>query len=366
MYSQLAKQSSPRNSIDSPARIVVIKILILDCSFAISRPKDKIIQYAKKQRGMIPFFSFVGLFLLLSEIFTLWKIIYITLQLSTDHYGRLPLCKSWEHPLLSIPHLVSSPSPPPPSHLLPTAPNLLEKGCGQQEGINGIGKQTAEEKLDADNVGTEALQSSSFTLMSRPSQLSYSNDVIIIWVVFEDRFPERRIQLQWKRNTSTTWHISGMVMKVWWTMVACELGYKSVKAHWVERSKCAEWGAENWLKYWIRLRQLVAKWMREEVGGHIMGWDWSNGAIWKFALHANVFHSLLMGRVTCKSQCSSNNAAIFPLYCQLLMLTVEFGLIVTCSGQIHGSVWFCIFFIGFLQNIKHIIFPGFSIWIFLF
>ena len=127
MYSQLAKQSSPRNSIDSPARIVVIKILILDCSFAISRPKDKIIQYAKKQRGMIPFFSFVGLFLLLSEIFTLWKIIYITLQLSTDHYGRLPLCKSWEHPLLSIPHLVSSPSPPP----LPPAPNcsqLVGKG----------------------------------------------------------------------------------------------------------------------------------------------------------------------------------------------------------------------------------------------
>ena len=45
---------------------------------------------------------------------------------------------------LSLP---PSPSPPPP------APILLEKGCGQQEGINGIGKQTAEEKLDADNVG---------------------------------------------------------------------------------------------------------------------------------------------------------------------------------------------------------------------
>lgn len=102
---------------------------------------------------MIPLFSFVELFLLLSEILIPCEKLYILhcnypllrqpRKVTTLQVVRTSLL----HPRLC---LFPPPSPPPPP---PPAPILLEKGCGQQEGINGTGKQTAEEKLDADNVG---------------------------------------------------------------------------------------------------------------------------------------------------------------------------------------------------------------------
>lgn len=97
------------------------------------------------------------------------------------------------------------PPPPPP---LP-APILLEKGCGHQEGIKWHWEADCWGEVGCWQCGdAEALQSSSWWL-SQPKPSKSSNDVN--WVVFEGRLQERRIQLQWNRNTSAK-----SIFQEWW------------------------------------------------------------------------------------------------------------------------------------------------------
>ena len=224
--------------------------------------------------------------------------IYITLLLCIDHQEGLALCKLWEHPF-SVPDLVSSTLPPPP----PPGPILLEKGCGQQEGINGIGKQSLLWTSWMLTIGdAEALQSSSWW-SSQPKPSKLSNDVI--WVVFEGRFLERRIQLQWNRNTSA----SKGIFREWWFRAVNEGG-----GGWVENE------AMVWSGSLLYVQMYSTPYWWEESLAQVkpLQFQWCH-----------------------------NNFTILPV----TNACSGGGLIVTCSGQIHA--WECLVLYFWLVFTKH-------------
>ena len=159
----------------------------------------------EKQRGMIPFFHLLNYFFCSLKYLLCEKLyIYYTVIMHWP-LQRVSALQVVRTSLLSPrPCLFNPPPPPPPG------PILLEKGCGQQEGINSIGKQSLLWTSWMLTIGdAEALQSSSWW-SSQPKPSKLSNNVI--WVVFEGRFLERRIQLQWNRNTSA----SKGIFREWW------------------------------------------------------------------------------------------------------------------------------------------------------
>ena len=167
--------------------------------------KTKGQNYTKKQRGMIPFFHLLNYFFCSLKYLLCEKlyILHCNYPLLTTTKGyHFASCENIPSPsqTLSLP-----PSPPPP---LP-APILLEKGCGHQEGIKWHWEADCWGEVGCWQCGdAEALQSSSWWL-SQPKPSKSSNDVN--WVVFEGRLQERRIQLQWNRNTSAK-----SIFQEWW------------------------------------------------------------------------------------------------------------------------------------------------------